>query len=258
MGWHAVNGSCRFAAIFRALNVRAQVSALYWRSSDPSPRPSVMQKVRATAWDAEEIAKLTQKVEANDGVGNMETMRRIESEMPGRTARQLYDRWRSNAVNKRDFSTGWSEADDQQLLTRATVAGWTDITKEFDGTSAADVNNRWRYLMRQPVAPGGRSWDAGEAELREKVLSEHHASLEETARKRRATKPDFGGRLPTLESGPLRAQRGRACSLRVPLGHAWLKVKRRSPLRSRPTGRPRRTLARPQRRQLRRLLRMMP
>ena len=59
MGWHAVNGSCRFAAIFRALNVRAQVSALYWRSSDRSPRPSVMQKVRATAWDAEEIAKLT-------------------------------------------------------------------------------------------------------------------------------------------------------------------------------------------------------
>ena len=183
-----MNGSCRFAAIFRALNVRAQVSALYWRSSDPSPRPSVMQKVRATAWDAEEIAKLTQKVKANGGVGNIETMRRIESEMPGRTARQLYDRWRSNAVNKRDFSTGWSEADDQQLLTRATVAGWTDISKEFDGTSAADVKNRWRYLMRQPVAPGGRSWDAGQAELHEKVLSEHHAMTEEAARKRRAVK----------------------------------------------------------------------
>ena len=36
-------------------------------------------------WRAEEIAKLAQKVEANGGVGNMDTMRRIVSEMPGRT-----------------------------------------------------------------------------------------------------------------------------------------------------------------------------
>ena len=115
-------------------------------------------------WSAQEDATL-RKARGQPGW----TWKGIKSQLPGRTQKAAFERWRHLQRGQSEVappsSKSWSAQEDATLLNAREQPGWTwkGITSQLPGRSEHAALKRWQLLKDQQAAPRRRSsWSAQE------------------------------------------------------------------------------------------------
>ena len=117
-------------------------------------------------WSAQEDATL-RKARAEPGW----TWEGIASQIPGRTEKTAYDRWRYLQRGQSEVappsSKSWSAQEDATLLNGREQQGWTwkEITSQLPGRSEGAATERWRLLQRRQsevALSSSKRWSAQE------------------------------------------------------------------------------------------------
>jgi hypothetical protein len=110
---------------------------------DPAVKPGRRQKSAFSAAEDQALTMLVQRLGENN-------WHDIESEMPGRSARQCRERW-CLYLSPEVSSRAWTPDEDALLIRLYSFIGpkWTVIAKQFESRSANNVKNRQKQLQRK-------------------------------------------------------------------------------------------------------------